>query len=164
MNEITRKSLDRRTMLKGVGVALGLPVLDAMTPAFAERGPAQNPPVRLAFIYVPNGIILDAFTPKTEGANFEITRVLKPLEGLKNELFVLSGLRDQNGEAGPDGAGGPAGADGTIAGRDGRSEVRVGDLGSVFAALPPGVRLRDDPRPEPPPPPPPAPTSGKRRR
>lgn len=105
MNEITRKSLDRRTMLKGVGVALGLPVLDAMTPAFAERGPAKAAPVRLAFIYVPNGIIMDAFTPKAEGADFELTRVLKPLEAVKSELFILSGLRDQNGEAGPDGAG-----------------------------------------------------------
>jgi hypothetical protein len=67
---------------------------------------------------------------------------------------------------GPDGPPGVAGPDGNIAGRDGRSEVRTGDLGAVFATLPAGVRLREDPRPEPPPPPAPAPKSksGKRRR
>ncbi|MDX1931673.1 MAG: DUF1552 domain-containing protein [Capsulimonadales bacterium] len=105
MNHISRKMMDRRTLLRGVGVAVGLPVLDAMTPAFAERGAAPVTPVRLAFVYVPNGIIMDAFTPGTEGANYETTRVLKPLEALREDLFILSGLRDQNGEAGPDGAG-----------------------------------------------------------
>src|SRR5262245_24715800 len=105
MNHITRRTLDRRTLLQGMGVALGLPMLDAMTPAFAEQGAKKPAPVRLAFIYVPNGIIMDAFTPKTEGSDYAVTRVLKPLESLKSELFVLSGLRDQNGEAGPDGAG-----------------------------------------------------------
>ncbi len=69
-------------------------------------------------------------------------------------------------EPGPEGAPGVVGNDGTIAGRDGRSEVRTGDLSTVFAALPAGVRLRDEPRPEPPPPPAPKPgrPSGKRRR
>lgn len=105
MNPITRNTLDRRTLLQGVGVTLGLPMLDAMTPALAERGTKAPAPVRLAFVYVPNGIIMDAFTPKTEGADFEVTRVLKPFESLKSEIFVLSGLRDQNGEPGPDGAG-----------------------------------------------------------
>ncbi len=105
MNLIQRRSLSRRTMLHGLGVALGLPVLDAMTPAFAERGPAGKAPVRLAFVYVPNGIIMPAFTPKAEGLDYELTRVLKPLEALRKDFFVLSGLRDQNGEAGPDGAG-----------------------------------------------------------
>ena len=105
MNLLTRQSLSRRTMLRGLGVAVGLPVLDAMTPALAERGPREKPPVRLAFVYVPNGIIMDAFTPKAEGADYELTRVLTPLAALKNDLFVLSGLDDQNGEAGPDGAG-----------------------------------------------------------
>ena len=105
MNHLTRQSLSRRTMLRGLGVAVGLPVLDAMTPALAELAPREKAPVRLAFVYVPNGIIMDAFTPKAEGADYELTRVLKPLAAHKSDLFVLSGLDDQNGEAGPDGAG-----------------------------------------------------------
>jgi hypothetical protein len=105
MNHITRKSVSRRTVLQGMGVALGLPFLDAMTPAFAELSPVKASPVRLAFVYVPNGIIMDSFTPKTEGADFALTRTLRPLEAVRNDIFVLSGLRDQNGEAGPDGAG-----------------------------------------------------------
>lgn len=105
MNHITRKTLHRRTVLQGMGAALSLPFLDAMTPAFAERGTSERPAVRLAFVYVPNGIIMDAFTPKTEGGDYEMTRILKPLESLRSEMFVISGLRDQNGEAGPDGGG-----------------------------------------------------------
>lgn len=78
-----------------------------MVPAFAaaSRAGKSAAPIRLAFVYVPNGIIMDAFTPATAGKDFELTRVLKPLEAFRNDIFVLSGLRDQNGEPGPDGAG-----------------------------------------------------------
>jgi hypothetical protein len=106
MNIISRNALSRRTLLQGLGVTLGLPFLDAMTPAFAERNQGdKKPPTRLAFVYVPNGIIMDAWTPKAFGREFEMTRVLKPLAPYRDDLFILSGLRDQNGEAGPDGAG-----------------------------------------------------------
>ncbi|MGC4046267.1 MAG: DUF1552 domain-containing protein [Armatimonas sp.] len=76
-----------------------------MTPAMAERGPAESSPVRLAFVYVPNGIVMPAFTPTATGADYELTRVLQPLVAFKSDLLILSGLKDQNGEAGPDGAG-----------------------------------------------------------
>ena len=78
-----------------------------MTPAFGEssRKGKGKPPVRLAFVYVPNGIIMSAFTPAAVGKEFEFSRILKPLEPFRSDLFVLSGLRDQNGEPGPDGAG-----------------------------------------------------------
>ena len=62
---VTRKSLHRRTFLKGVGAALGLPLLDAMTPAFAATAEA---PVRLAWFYTPNGIDMRHWTPGAEGA------------------------------------------------------------------------------------------------
>jgi hypothetical protein len=90
-----------------MGAVIGLPFLDAMVPAFAQgsRGNKGKSPVRLAFVYVPNGIIMRAFTPAAVGKDFEFTRVLKPLESFRNDIFVLSGLRDQNGEPGPDGAG-----------------------------------------------------------
>jgi hypothetical protein len=103
---VTRKHLPRRTVLKGLGAAIALPALDAMTPALAALGRAQSKaPVRLAFIYVPNGIIMDQWKPKGTGKDFEWTRILKPLEPLRDELFVLSGLDDHNGNALGDGPG-----------------------------------------------------------
>src|SRR5262244_497925 len=107
---ITRKHLPRRTFLKGVGAAVALPILDAMSPALAANTKA---PVRLAFVYVPNGIVnIDWWTPKGEGKDFEFSRILKPLESLRDDIFVLTGLDDHNGNALGDGPGdhGRAGA------------------------------------------------------
>ena len=107
---ITRKHLPRRTFLKGVGAAVALPALDAMTPALAANTKA---PVRLAFVYVPNGIVnIDWWTPKGEGKDFEFSRILKPLESLRDDIFALTGLDDHNGNALGDGPGdhGRAGA------------------------------------------------------
>ncbi|MGH9822630.1 MAG: DUF1552 domain-containing protein [Blastocatellia bacterium] len=103
---ITHKRLARRTFLKGMGVSVALPMLDAMVPALAfGRSTSVKPAVRVAFSYVPNGIIMDQWTPKTEGAGFEFTRILKPLEPFRGDLLVLSGLADHNGNALGDGAG-----------------------------------------------------------
>ena len=71
MNIITRKSLPRRTFLRGAGAGLALPILDSMTPALSA---AAAQPARLAFIYHPVGMIMDKWTPKAEGANFELDR------------------------------------------------------------------------------------------
>lgn len=100
---ITRKHLPRRTFLKGMGTAIALPMLDAMVPAFAAANLAA--PVRLSFVYVPNGIVMKDWTPKTVGKDFEFTRILKPLEPFREDLFVLSGLDDHNGNALGDGPG-----------------------------------------------------------
>jgi hypothetical protein len=107
---ITRKQLPRRTFLKGIGTAIALPMLDAMTPALAA---APKAPVRLAFLYVPNGVVnIDWWRPKGEGRNFEFSRLMKPLESLREDIFALSGLNDNNGNALGDGPGdhGRAGA------------------------------------------------------
>ena len=107
---ITRKKLHRRTFLKGVGAAIALPMLDAMTPAMTAQAKA---PVRLAFVYVPNGVVnIDWWKPKGTGKDYEFTRLLKPLESLREDFFVLSGLDDKNGNALGDGPGdhGRAGA------------------------------------------------------
>lgn len=107
---ITRKQLPRRTFLKGLGTAIALPMLDAMTPALAA---APKLPVRLAFLYVPNGVVnIDWWRPKGEGRDFEFSRLMKPLEPFREDILVLSGLDDHNGNALGDGPGdhGRAGA------------------------------------------------------
>ncbi len=108
---VTRKSLPRRTFLRGMGVALALPMLDAMTPALT---PAAKPVVRLGFVYVPNGVILDKWTPVAEGANFEFKSTLKSLEPFRERLLVLSGLAQVQGRALGDGAGDHARAGATF--------------------------------------------------
>lgn len=99
---IEKKSLPRRTFLRGMGVAMALPMLDAMTPALS---PTTKPIVRLGFVYVPNGIIMDKWTPLTEGANFAFKSTMKPLEAYRERLLVLSGLAQVQGRALGDGAG-----------------------------------------------------------
>jgi len=90
---ITKKHLPRRTFLKGVGVTLALPLFDAMIPAgtlLAQTAAAAK--TRLGFIYVPHGAIMDKWTPAAEGAGFEFTPILKPLEPFRDYLNVVSGL------------------------------------------------------------------------
>jgi hypothetical protein len=101
---LTRKHLPRRTFLKGMGAVVALPVLDAMTPAFAAPAVRQAP-LRMAFTYVPNGISMVDWTPKGAGREFEYTRVLKPLEKFREQTVVLSGLAHRNGYALGDGPG-----------------------------------------------------------
>ena len=101
---VTRKHLPRRMFLKGMGAAVALPMLDAMTPAFAAPRSAAAP-VRLAFTYVPNGITMTDWTPSGTGRGFSYSRVLKPLEAFREETLVLSGLAQRNGNALGDGPG-----------------------------------------------------------
>jgi hypothetical protein len=97
---ITKASLPRRTFLRGVGATLALPLLDAMVPALsAFAKTAAKPPVRLGFAYVPNGLILSEFLPKTDGAGFELPRILKPLAAYQDKLTIVSGLANAAGDA-----------------------------------------------------------------
>jgi hypothetical protein len=90
---ITKKHLPRRTFLRGVGVTLALPLLDSMLPAqTAIRKTAAAPSPRLGFVYVPHGAIMDKWTPATEGAGFEFSPILKPLEPFRDRLTIVSGL------------------------------------------------------------------------
>lgn len=105
---ITKKALHRRTFLRGAGAALGLPFLDAMTPAMASPlDAAAKPAVRLGFVYVPNGIIdlNGEWTPTTEGAGFEFRPTMRSLAPHREYLNVISGLAQNNGRALGDGAG-----------------------------------------------------------
>ncbi len=105
---VTKKSLARRTVLRGLGASVALPFLDAMVPALA--GPidrAAKPPVRLGFVYVPNGImdLKGEWTPKRDGRDFEFSPIMKALEPFRERLLVLSGLAQVNGRPLGDGAG-----------------------------------------------------------
>ncbi len=101
-----RKCLNRRTVLRGAGAAVSLPYLDAMRPAFgASRKLAADSPTRLAFVYVPNGVIQEHWTPDAEGNAFGLPRILKPLEARRQDLLVLTGLTHNTGRALGDGAG-----------------------------------------------------------
>src|ERR1700693_127420 len=97
MTIITRKSLPRRTFLRGLGAAVALPLLDSMSPAFAAPGRTAVP--RMAFLYTPNGIIMKDWTPAAEGAGFEFTKTLQPIEAFREKLLVLTGLEQRNGES-----------------------------------------------------------------
>jgi len=101
---VTRKSLPRRTFLRGLGTTLALPFLDAMVPAFGATTAAKHA-VRLAFVYVPNGIIMKYWTPAAEGSSYEFMPAMKALEPFREKLLVLSGLAQVQGRALGDGAG-----------------------------------------------------------
>src|ERR1700722_13954442 len=103
------KRLSRRTVLRGLGAAISLPLLDAMVPAFAS----PVAPQRLAFIYVPNGILMNQWTPASIGADFELTRILTPLAPHRDNLLLLSGLTQNTGRALGDAAGDHARASAT---------------------------------------------------
>jgi hypothetical protein len=103
---VFKYAIPRRTFLRGVGATLALPMLDAMTPALTA---ATKRPTRMAFMQVPNGIfnLKGEWTPKTVGANFELTRTLEPLAAFKDRMIVISGLDNQQaagltGEVGGD--------------------------------------------------------------
>lgn len=94
-------------LLRGVGTAMALPWMEAMLPlsALAQTGKAAAPPLRMAFLFVPNGINMAHWTPKNEGALDVLPSVLEPLAGLKDQFNVLTGLTQQNAFALGDGGG-----------------------------------------------------------
>jgi hypothetical protein len=90
---ITRKAVPRRTFLKGVGVTMALPLLDAMVPAATALAQTAARPVRrFGAVYIPHGLLQSQWLPATSGPDFEFTPILKPLEPFKDRLVVLSGL------------------------------------------------------------------------
>src|SRR5882672_1096678 len=90
---LTQKHLPRRTFLRGIGATLALPFLDAMVPARTLLAKtAGTPASRLGFVYLPHGAIMDRWTPAQEGANFEFSPILKPLEPLREYVDIVSGL------------------------------------------------------------------------
>ncbi len=110
-------SLKRRHFLRGLGACLSLPAFEALAPRARAAGlatTATGAPQRMAFIYFPNGAIHGQWWPMGEGSNFTLGNTLAPLESLKHRLQVVSGFEHKNAEAGNDGAGDHARANGTF--------------------------------------------------
>jgi hypothetical protein len=101
----SKLQIDRRTLLRGAGTAMALPLLEAMIPSALRAAPDDRPPVRMAFLYVPNGMHMPDWTPKEKGSDFELGSILQPLEQYKSEMTVLSGLTLNGARALGDGGG-----------------------------------------------------------
>lgn len=106
---LTGKHIPRRHFLRGMGAAIALPMLDAMIPtAFGQAAKAaavRKAPLRLSFVYVPNGIVMNHWTPATEGADFALPGILQPLAPYRDQTTVISGLINHQANALGDGGG-----------------------------------------------------------
>ena len=93
MTVITRRTIPRRTLLRGLGATVALPMLDSMVPALSALGaPAATPTVRFGAVYVPNGMVMQNWTPAAKGRGFELTPILEPLAPFRDQMLVVSGL------------------------------------------------------------------------
>jgi len=113
-----RASLSRRHFLRGLGACIALPAFESFAPVRlfgASTGAAKTAPVRMAFVYVPNGTIPASWWPEGDaGNNFDLSPTLQPLEKVRHQLQVISGLDDVSADPGPDGGGDHARAGGTF--------------------------------------------------
>ena len=117
-------NFNRRRFLKGLGACVALPAFESLLPGSlsaaeaiaGSAAPASGAaaPVRMAFVYFPNGAIPQYWWPKGDGADFELAQTMKPLESLKQHIQVLAGLDHVNATPGPDGPGDHARANGTF--------------------------------------------------
>jgi len=125
---ITKKFLARRTFLRGMGATVALPFLESMAPAMTPL--AQSParaPLRFGGVYLPNGCVMDQWTPKTTDGSLEMTTVLKPLEPFRNQLTVVGNLTRAGGKNSTDHAVSSAGwLTGALAKQTEAEDIRVG--------------------------------------
>jgi len=132
------RPITRRTVLKGLGAAVSLPWLEAMTP-IASAAPAARSPLRAAFLYVPNGMHMQDWTPKEVGALDELPETLEPLQAFKNDLNVFTGLTLDKARANGDGPGDHARAQAAfLTGRQPRktqgADIRAGQSADQWIA------------------------------
>jgi hypothetical protein len=99
---ITKKHLSRRTLLKGAGYAVSLPLLDAMIPAAtALAATAAAPKLRMAFVYFPHGAVMNQWTPQKDGPDFDLPPIIASLKPFQNQLTVISGMENKSAIAAP---------------------------------------------------------------
>src|SRR6185503_869374 len=131
--------VNRRHFLRGLGVCLALPALDSIVPVRALGATAASPlattstgaPLRMAFLYVPNGVNKKMWRPTGTGADYQLGSSLEPLAPLRDDFQIISKLDQKNGTAGQDGAGDHARANATIltgarAKKPAGADIRVG--------------------------------------
>ncbi len=140
---ITGKHIPRRHFIRGLGAAIALPMLDSMVPAaFGQAAKAiarKAPPLRLSFVYVPNGIVMNHWTPTTVGSAFELPTILKPLAPFRDQATIISGLINHQANALGDGGGDHARAGasfltGAHPKKTGGSDIRAGVSADQVAA------------------------------
>src|SRR5438876_6586143 len=97
---ISKKHVSRRMVLKGIGASIALPLLDAMNPAATAwaQTAAGLPPKRLAFVGFPHGAVMDRWSPKQAGNDYEMSPILEPLTPFRKHLTIVSGLRNKPAE------------------------------------------------------------------
>ena len=97
---LTRKHLDRRTVLRGMGASVALPLLDAMIPAAtALAQTAAKPATKLGFVYFPHGAVMQHWSPEATGRDFALTQILEPAAKHRASMTIVSGLRNKGGES-----------------------------------------------------------------
>ena len=122
----------RRHFLRGLGAAVGLPALESLNPLVAATTRSgSSAPLRMAYLYIPNGVNLEHWRPEGRGSRFRLGKSMKSLDGLKNDLQIFSGFSHQNAKAGPDGAGDHARSNATFltgqrAKKTSGSDIQVG--------------------------------------
>src|SRR5436305_6633245 len=146
---MTTLPLSRRTVLKGLGVSVALPFLEAMMPRMAWGSQAARNafPRRVAVCYVPNGVLPAAWNPSTTGRDYMLTPTLKPLLEFRDDLLVLSGLTCDKARPNGDGPGDHARAMSSfLTGRQARktpgANIKVGVSVDQLAAQRPGEQTR----------------------
>ena len=97
------KAISRRTVLRGVGTTLALPLLEAMAPLAASASGQERAPLRALFVFVPGGVNVDMWTPQGEGAGYRFSPTLSALEPVRQDVLVLTGLDNRRGETGGNG-------------------------------------------------------------
>jgi hypothetical protein len=106
MTFLTRKTLTRRTMLKGMGASVALPLLDSMMPALSAQvsGPRQAP-MRLGFVYAAHGVIHSEWKPRQTGRQYELPPNLQPLQGVRDHFNIFTNLSHREADSKGDGSG-----------------------------------------------------------
>src|SRR5438067_3190552 len=94
---ISKKHVSRRTVLKGIGASIALPLLDAMSPATTAwaQTPAGSTPKRIAFVGFPHGAVMDRWSPKESGSDYTMSAILEPLTPIRKHLTIASWLRNK---------------------------------------------------------------------
>ncbi len=139
-----RSGLDRRKFLRGIGAAVGLPAMESLSPLMAATTGSlatteKGSPLRMAYLYIPNGVNLEHWRPSGKGGNYKLGKSMAALEDLKSDMQIFSGFAHKHAYAGRDGAGDHARSNATFltgqrAKKTSGSDIKVGTSVDQIAA------------------------------